>query len=237
MGTFGRNISPGLQHYIDSISVGPPDNYFDDITPEKAWVLGLLWSDGCLTRSTRISYYSSDLELAEDVARILGYRGEVRKYRENYTVRFSSKPLAGVLRTMGFTERKSTTKGWPVKLPRETEADFVRGYFDGNGTIQYNYYKGRRVTFYGRFDTGSERFARSLNEWCEAREMLPKLYCWGKGKYWRVQVATRAGVKQLVNVLYHSPDVPRLWRKYEPLKVYGDRKPDVRTNAPTSQSE
>ena len=64
------------------------------------------------------------------------------------------------LQKNGFTQNKSSTLALPV-IPKEYVADFIRGYFDGDGNVYFKKHKVRKRkrkkwVFSSRFTCGSK---------------------------------------------------------------------------------
>ena len=127
--------------------------YFDNInTPNKAYVLGLIYADGnnyiwgkkhCLT----ISLQDKDYDLLERVRQELGYEGRLRlnplhekndKHRNQYILCITDEYMCKRLKEIGVVQRKSLVLRFPKYLRPDLIRHFVRGYFDGDGTISFN---------------------------------------------------------------------------------------------------
>ncbi len=135
-------------------------NYFHTIdSPEKAYFLGWLISDGCVVcrsksgRSPAISLElkSADKYIIEMFADVLGAdKSHVRDFqkRDHSYFRFASQEMADDLASYGVVERKSTVNHFP-ELSQEMMSHAIRGYFDGNGTVTIDRHGYLRFAFYG----------------------------------------------------------------------------------------
>ncbi len=112
------------------------DTAFTDMEQGEAWVLGLIWTDGCLDRN-RISITSKDKEILEQAEAILQGERCVKKRSScnAYDLAATNKTVASQLRSMGLSERKSHSIRWPVGLSPDLEWHFLRGVFDGDGCV------------------------------------------------------------------------------------------------------
>ena len=128
------------------------ENYFETIdSREKAYFLGLLAADGCIhksipgKRNTRISLTLKveDKYIIDALAKAIDYRGTVRiitirsgQYAGHQYGRlvFTSNKMTADLSKYGITSSKSSTFQYPL-IPEEFNYDFIRGYFDGNGSV------------------------------------------------------------------------------------------------------
>jgi hypothetical protein len=114
---------------------------FDQIdTEEKAYWMGFLFADGCVSDkgSIELSLQLLDLPHLEKFKKFLKYDGKI--YADHFRCRlcFRDQKIAQDLRKWGCIERKSLVLEFPKKeaisyllLPH-----FIRGYFDGDGHIR-----------------------------------------------------------------------------------------------------
>ena len=118
-------------------------DFFRKDSPEKFYVVGLIASDG-FVKGNKVSFTSKDYELAKFFADIIGFKNSIReethklsdKLTNSYTVQFSSAEVVAILLTYGVTERKSLSF-FPTNIPNEFLADFLRGVFDGDGSVSF----------------------------------------------------------------------------------------------------
>lgn len=119
------------------------DKIFENIdTEEKAYWLGFLYADGCVHRFK--NSYKVELTLQEsDLEHLLKFKNfidwkENPKYREAqkaYRVSFGSRKVAEDLISLGCVPNKSLILTFPDKVPDSLIQHFIRGYFDGDGSI------------------------------------------------------------------------------------------------------
>ncbi len=131
------------------------ESYFDKIdTEDKAYFLGLLWSDGCNMRRKHahqiiISLQEDDKHIVEELStKIYGNADIVTKViksckdgckrKPQYTLRIPSKHISDSLLAIGMTPRKSFTAKWPKALSEDLNQHFIRGVYDGDGGISFN---------------------------------------------------------------------------------------------------
>lgn len=131
------------------------ETFFDVIdTEEKAYVLGFIMADGCISKSSHklvINLKSTDDVLLEDIKTVMKYDGPLRYYdghtsvhkgkeirsSRGVTLCIVRKRIAEGLKKHGVTPAKSLTLGFPSPSIMETNLwrHFIRGYFDGDGTV------------------------------------------------------------------------------------------------------
>lgn len=163
-------------------------NYFKKIdTSEKAYWLGFLYADGCITRFYRneklkamtleLTLQESDKEHLKKLRDCLESNVEIsKKIIKNkyvaYRIVFCCTSMCRDLINLGCTPQKSLTLTFPNNdiLPQEYLSHFIRGYFDGDGGIHYgeNYiYNNQRHNTYLQYSyscyfSGNEIFLETI---------------------------------------------------------------------------
>ena len=151
-------------------------HYFDKIdTQEKAYILGLLYADGCIVPSKHfvtISLQESDVDVLKKIndelksSRPLGYRDysqKSKKYSNQYVLCINSIPICENLVSMGLVENKDFRLEFPTNdiINDEFMASFLLGMSDGDGSI---------ITKECRFSlTGNEEFIIGMKEYIERK--------------------------------------------------------------------
>lgn len=131
-----------------------------DWTPNLAYVIGLLTTDGSLSNDGRhISFRSSDRQLIETFESCLQTKQKIAETKKalgawavkpSYRIQYSNVRFYRWLLTIGLTPAKTHTIG-SIKIPDKYFRDFMRGHLDGDGTVRtytdsYNIYRGRKYT-------------------------------------------------------------------------------------------
>lgn len=127
------------------------ESYFDNIDcEEKAYMLGFLYADGCnFPEGTRIviGLHEKDKEILEKFKILLRYQRPLqykkssnscyRNSSSQYILTISSKKISKRLEELGMVKAKSLILTFPTEdqVPKELQRHFIRGYFDGDGTI------------------------------------------------------------------------------------------------------
>ena len=129
------------------------EHYFDEIdTPNKAYVLGMLYADGCnhaKRNMIKLALQEDDIDILEKIKKELEYTGPIAIRKTNKSnkntavIAIYSKIMSNALTKWGCTERKSLTLTFPDFLSPKLMSHFLRGYFDGDGGIRK---KGRGCT-------------------------------------------------------------------------------------------
>ena len=131
--------------------------YFDVIdTPNKAYILGFLYADGCnFPNKTTISMSleEKDKEVLEKIRLEIGSEKELEfveqskrkdkdndyKYNDCWRLLLFSSHMCETLNKHGMTPRKSLTLQFPKHLDESLLSHFIRGYFDGDGSYCHRY--------------------------------------------------------------------------------------------------
>lgn len=127
------------------------EHYFDTIdTPNKAYILGLLYADGCnhlSHNSITLSLQESDLSILKSIKKELNYEGPIRfveknkknfRHKNQYVLCINDEYMSKQLERLGMVNAKSLKLLWPTFLPKDLISHFVRGYFDGDGCVWYD---------------------------------------------------------------------------------------------------
>jgi len=110
------------------------------LTRATAWAMGLMASDGSVSKTNHVSLAVApkdgalchQMRAIVDAGAIALYRNGATQELLTWTV--GSHHLAAQLRAYGLTETKSRTLPWP-DIPADVMADFLRGYWDGDGSL------------------------------------------------------------------------------------------------------
>lgn len=138
-------------------------DYFKTWSHNMAYILGLWFADGCIYRGKifDITLHAKDKYILKQIAKELQYEGELYDYVDRQAARlnFSCVVMYNDIIALGGSENKSLTIDFP-QIPEEYLADFVRGYFDGDGSIML--LKNNRVN--SAITSGSKKFLDKLHE-------------------------------------------------------------------------
>lgn len=145
-----RETNPRVRRRLYTLD----ETYFDTLTPNSAYFLGLLYADGCHTPSA----YAINLTLAEPDKEILEklnaelktnrplrHRVTTRKRRNSdiccydlFELNINSKKISTRLLELGLVQAKSLVLVYPDWLPEDLHRHFIRGYTDGDGSLTPN---------------------------------------------------------------------------------------------------
>ena len=136
------------------------ERFFDKIETEyQAYFLGLMASDGCITDENKllIGLAREDEQVLKLFKHCINYTGPLYliagrtvKHKDQTRLQIRNKTLFEDLKKHGITERKSLTLKFP-ELKDDLIPHFIRGYFDGDGSVKFNHGV-IRVQFVGTYE-------------------------------------------------------------------------------------
>lgn len=125
------------------------ENYFDVIdTPNKAYILGLLYSDGCnFARQNRVvlALQERDKDILEKICLELNYSRPLSirhlndkndKWQNSYELIIVNKHISEQLAKLGVIPNKSLVLSFPYWMEPHLLPHFLRGMVDGDGHIE-----------------------------------------------------------------------------------------------------
>ena len=192
-------------------------NYFKEInTPNKAYVLGFIYADGCNTRrGLQIGLQERDKEVLDFIKKELNANNEltyIKPFKKGWSykwdLRISSKEISNDLTEKGCPPAKSLLLNFPTFIDDNLMSHFIRGYFDGDGCITICD-KG-----YGRlsFISGSKEFINGLREYFHKKTgYLIPMY---ENNCYSIMTSKQAAVKSIINLMYTNSTFS-MQRKFE----------------------
>ncbi len=206
-------------------------------SPELAYIVGLIVTDGCLSGDGRhIMFTSKDLDLIQTFYRLLGLKNKIGRTVNPkswaYRAQFGDVQFYRWLMQIGLTPNKSKTIG-RISVPDEYFIDFLRGHLDGDGSIttfsdHYNTYKNPAYIYQRlvvRFISASKEHVVWLDEKISTITGIKgKIHTTKKNpKTGNVMHMVKFGKKDSLNLLrkiYYSPNLPSLDRKRKQALEY-----------------
>jgi hypothetical protein len=200
------------------------EDYFKTWSHNMAYVFGLWCADGHIyaennTYSFSIALKESDRYLLETIKKDLQFEAPLRKAETKsprseststiYKLTVGSKILVEDLLGLGGQQRKSLIMKLPV-VPNQFFPDFIRGLFDGDGTIVYD---SAARTWKAGIYSGTESFVKELQAVLTNRitdlscpiQKARKLFC---------LTFSANNARRLAKFMYNSPSLLFLYRKY-----------------------
>lgn len=157
------------------------EEYFDNIdTLNKAYVLGLMYADGCNfppKHTAFLSLQEGDRKLLEDINKELENetplrivdqskmgekRGNGYSYNNMCTLNMFSTHICNSLTNLGVIRNKSLVLEFP-NIDEKLYSHFLRGYFDGDGSVT-RYIKNENNKQINITFTSTEQFCKKIKE-------------------------------------------------------------------------
>lgn len=195
-------------------------NYVINWTPEFAYAIGLITTDGNLSNDGRhLAFVSKDKQLIKTFKKCFGLDCKISPKKSTFTgkkdchcIQFSNVRLYKYLIEIGLHPNKSKTLK-EIKVPNKYFFDFLRGHFDGDGSC-YSYWDKRwpnSFMFYTYFISASI----SHIKWLQSR-IKKFLNIYGSidksRRIWQLQYAKKDS-QTLWKKIYYKHDLPCLLRK------------------------
>src|SRR3989338_1457022 len=160
----------GLRSHIKPRKYAIDEDFFTRWDSEMAYVLGWMFSDGNVSSDKRtfaIKLSALDSNILVKIRKALKSESPLmtltqklpsgKGYRKYVLLRINSYPMCEDLIALGCVPKKTHKFSIPT-MPRNLLKHFVRGYFDGDGSISFN--KPNIIKI--RFVSGSEKFIMNL---------------------------------------------------------------------------
>lgn len=195
-------------------------NFFQDIQTEaQAYWCGFIMADGCVSVNKKtnscelciklqasdsnhlkkfnksisgnvpVTFFDEYVLLPNKTEKFLSHQCQIRLYSEE---------IVHDLEKYGVIQNKSLVKQFPKNIPEHLMNHFIRGYFDGNGTIIFSQ-KSRSCSFC----TGSESFANSLYRFINDNVCkTSNVYKTNDVHSFRFQINSCSSIYSFLNYLY-----------------------------------
>ncbi|MFQ6071596.1 MAG: hypothetical protein ACE5KT_02705 [Methanosarcinales archaeon] len=127
---------------LNSTKYNVNQDFFKKWTPNMSYILGFIYADGCVmdnntSKRLKFGLRKKDGELVQKVLDCMESNHKVTNYRKHFKeFVIVNKEIYNDLRKLGVTPRKTFTRKFP-DIPDVFVSHFVRGYFDGNGSITF----------------------------------------------------------------------------------------------------
>lgn len=205
------------------------ENFFENWSPESAWALGVLFTDGHYGKANasgirRIYIAQKDTELLEKIKNLMGSKHKIIKNKQPDRVNtihyftFTNKKIFDPLIKLGLVPKKSLIVKFP-DVPEEYIRHFLRGCWDGDGSFYYENNNPKRIR--GDYISGSLDFINIFVQ--ELKQLsgisnISILRKHHKPNCYYIKLSPNQTVK-LFPVLYEGvPETMYLSRKYAKIK-------------------
>lgn len=210
------------------------DNYFDIIdTEHKAYWLGFIYADGyvhTLDDKIGISLSYKDKMHLKQFARDIGFTGIIKDYEEKqgYSVGaiysrilITSKQMKQSLMHLGVVENKTNILTFPTpnQVPEYLVWHFIRGYFDGDGSLAYGHYNKNGTRNYTIKILGTFNMVQNIQKIFQSNVIPYQRYPERNIDNYCIDIGGNLQVKRLLDNLYNNATI-YLERKYNRYKQF-----------------
>lgn len=206
-------------------------NFFEKIDNElSAYWLGFMYADGCVLQQNKygeqefkIQINERDLELLEkfkeDIQSTYPIRYDRSKENPMVIQSLRSQKTVDDLKKLGCVEKKSLILTFPTEdqVPKEFIYHFIRGYFDGDGSVTSFRLKPTQAPSYSINFVGTESFIKSLFPYFLGMgSVFPDKR---KTNSWYLGIQGNQQVKKVYKLLYKDSTryMRRKYDKFQPL--------------------
>lgn len=215
------------------------ENYFQIInSEEKAYFLGLIFADGSIyfrkgnyQPHFSITLIKHDKYLLEKLKYEIQFTGNLyyikppKQHQQNlFRLGVTSSAFCGHLINSGCIPNKSLTLEFPKIIPECFLRHFIRGYFDGDGSVHLSASGRHKNPQYHISILGTESFLNKLSEIVGTgsgigiKKVKPKSL---EGKIFRYMFGGNEMVKKFYHYLYDDSSVFMERKKEKMEKVFG----------------
>lgn len=197
-------------------------NCFDsNLTENESWLLGFIYTDGCLMDNNRLQISVTDKDGVEKALQIIGC-GSIRQISNNncvgktlYNYSVMSEKLSEKLKFFGVVPRKTKLVEFPMNSGLKLQ-HFIRGLFDGDGSWGVDR---RDDSLIASFCSASYGFIKFLHELLKPiTKSKAQIRKRKEKEFWVISYQGKSAV-ELANYLYQDNFVC-LNRKYEVVKRF-----------------
>ncbi|HEX2960589.1 MAG: LAGLIDADG family homing endonuclease [Bacteroidota bacterium] len=210
-----------LQHVVYDTS------FFKSWTANMAYVLGVVFTDGNISEAkfncegfkttcntSRLSISQKEPELLEKIRSIMGTNARISARKNNgiidslYILTLNNDEMYHDLLCLGVTPNKSLTIQYP-QVPEEFEWHFIRGLWDGDGSIYKDNGYGR-----AKFVSGSKEFIYQLRHRLLSYDLqVTKVY--PNHRSYELRITKKESLYKMRDLIYRdTTENNRLDRKY-----------------------
>ncbi len=200
------------------------ENYFEEInTSDKAYFLGLLVSDGYgSSNGFQINLQIGDIDILKTFTEYINYNGTIKIAQDNRKESYKDiakliiccQKIGNDLIQYGITKGKSHNAFFP-DIPEEFYSHFIRGVFDGDGSIFIKTYKSGTFGICGNKPL-LEKIRNVLIEKCSIP--IQSVYQPNKDKgFVKLQVTKKDSILKIRDFLYKDCKNLYIARKYNKM--------------------
>lgn len=205
------------------------EKFFSKITNESAYILGYLYADGSLEDATylrgkyiRVSSIDKELILIvknslKSEHRIVTLPATMTR-QARYFLRIGNHVLYNELFKIGLRPNKSLSMIFPA-LSKQKLKHFIRGYFDGDGSVLIEYKNSHPRRLRTVFTSGSKPFLEQLDYILQTELRIMKPHLYESRRSYQLAYSTKDSLK-LYKYMYFNSSGLYLKRKYDVFQLF-----------------
>ena len=219
-----------FRKYIKKIGIKRPRhghlinyNYFKTISKNSAYILGFLFADGCINKNKIHNYLvvelnPKDIEILEFIKKEIQPNLKIKFYTKinkkrkkiyhSAGLHFSSSDLVEDLINFGCVPNKTKKEIRIPNIPQEFYKDFIRGYFDGDGSIN--------ISNNGKY--GCYMCCSSISFLKDVQNILGFGIISKSNNPFRINFYSKKDLELFFDYIYNDEDIFYLKRKFEKFK-------------------
>lgn len=205
-----------------------PNLFTTNFTPESSYILGLLWADGTVSKTSNridLQCLKEDIDYVYPIFQTTGkfnlyYKKQPLNHKISGTINFSSKPISDFLKdNMYLTKSSSSHNDILSKIPEHYHNYFFLGLSDGDGcfyhSLDFNVIQYIIASSYEQNWESLENLCNKLNISYRISRVIRK-----SSKYSQFQINSNKDILTLGDYLYsnHMLGLPRKRNKFLNIK-------------------
>ena len=225
---FGINIKKPRPPKIYSVK----EDIFQNIdTEEKAWMLGFIYADGYIDSSkTKLKFTlaEKDKDVLEKIKSILRSNSPIKRKEgrqikgtdyfgsSTVTLMISNAQICQDLEKHGAFYKKSLKLQFPLFLKDELIRHFIRGYFDGDGSITFGRHDFPKISI-----ASNKEFLEEIHDILLKENITSNIYASNRSKVNSLEINAKSSVEKFLNYIYKDSNI-FMERKYQRYKYFSE---------------
>lgn len=194
------------------------DESLIDISNPLLWyLLGIIASDGHNEPYNSVCIFQKDATYLNQLKGLLGHTGTLYKNGDGYSLKINSPKLTTILNSYNISGDKRYSVPYMKAPSKDLESCFLRGLFDGDGCIYYNYVSGSFKNIRIEITTGSKNMVEGLKALYEELGLtysLDERSSAVGNTYYVIYVRSFKDIETLGKWIYSNPFKFNLYSKY-----------------------
>ncbi len=216
-----------MNHYQYNLQITKNENAI------SYYILGAFMTDGCVyiskDRPNRkiVTLTSKDKDWLENINQYICPEKSLLTHGKNcFRIMYNCTELADWFISKGCIPKKSLILKFP-NIPEQFLPDFIRGCWDGDGSISFTKIKGNNYRRQANFTSGSKIFCDAMSFILNKYHISNKIYCRiipnriienrlisSNNNNYRIQLSNGESVYKLSKFIYYNSDKIYMKRKY-----------------------